>query len=1353
MNTTTSAAARRAARAGQPGRFAHTLRLLALWLLLPGLALAQAPTLTALAPFIGQPGSRIALTGTNLTGTTSITFTGSAGVKTVSTGFVVVSSTRITGVLVPAGAQTGPVRATTGSGTSAVSGAVVFARATSLATGYNHTVAVRADGTLWAWGSDSDGQLGKGANTTVTPDDRPAQIGTATTWASAAAGELHTVAVRTDGTLWAWGSNANGRLGKGANPTVTPDDRPAQIGTATTWASVAAGGAHTMAVRADGSLYTWGSNFYGQLGQGNSGTANDLSSPTRVGTGNGWASVSAGQFHSVAVQANGSLWAWGLNFDGQLGLSDSGNMTDRNVPTLVPGATNWVSAAAGSGHTVAVRADGTLWAWGNNDFGQLGNGGATPNTPTQVGTATTWASAAAGDVHTVAVRADGTLWAWGSNSDGQLGDGSTTQRNAPTQVGTANSWLRAAAGSAHSAGEQTCQANWAWGNNDFGQVGDASSAQRNAPVPVYTPPAVALLSFSPSSAGPGSTVVVTGTSLFNITSLSVNGAAVPLADITNNTNTGFSFVVPLAVPAVPTGTTNVVSSCGTASSTGFTVLPPVLTSLSLAISSVGVSLTLTGSNLTGAGAVTFSGSANNTVTTGLTVSGTGSNQTITVTVPSGAVTGTVTMTALGGPSNGLAFTVLPAMSITSTSPAANARAAAAGGPVVVTFNQPILASTAAALKVFSAQRGGLRTNGSGSTTVSGSTVRFTPTYAFRPGETVQATVTTAATSGVSLLRARVLQFTTAVSSSLGVFGGGSNPTVGSNPRSVATGDVDGDGDLDMLVSSSYFFTGTVQVRLNNGSGAFTFNQDVGVGTSPKGVVLGDVDGDGDLDFVAANDGDNTVSVRLNNGIGAFGGGSEVAVGNQPYGVALGDVDGDGDLDLLTANGGNVNVSVRLNDGSGAFGGGQDVGVGFIPQSVALGDVDGDGDLDMLAANQRSGTVSVRLNNGSGAFGGGSDVATGDPQSVALGDVDGDGDLDFVAANDGGGTVSVRLNNGSGAFGGGSDVAVGSRPYSVALGDVDGDGDLDFITANYDANTASVRLNNGSGVFGGGSDPAVGSQPISVALGDVDGDGDLDVLTANAGNATVGVRFNQNLPVLTGLSPASGAVGSSVTLTGSNLGGATAVTFSGSANNVVTTGLTVSGTGSKPDHYGAGAQRGGDRQCEREHSLWHQQRAGLCGGSARAGQHQSGHQLGGRERDHHRQRPGWGHCRNFQRQRQQHRDHRSDGERHGQHPDHHRDCAERGRDRQRDRDHGRRPEQRAGLYGSAGAAHQQHQPGGQYAGGSGERAGGGDVQPSGGGRLGGGAQGVQRPAGRAAHQWQRQHDRERQHRALRADVWL
>lgn len=453
--------------------------------------------------------------------------------------------------------------------------------------------------------------------------------------------------------------------------------------------------------------------------------------------------------------------------------------------------------------------------------------------------------------------------------------------------------------------------------------------------------------------------------------------------------------------------------------------------------------------------------------------------------------------------------------ITAITPLANTSAVAPTTPLTVSFSQPLSTGSAGALRVFSNQRGGLRSLVTPAV-VSGNTLQFRPSrYAFQPGETIQYTVTRAAASNSTRLgKAQTGQFTTAVSGTgKGNFGPGTDPAADYYPAGLAMGDVDDDGDLDILIAN-YSPAGTVSVRLNEGSGTFSGNQNVPVGSLPISVLLGDVDGDGDLDLLTANVNDisrsSTVSVRLNNGRGTFTGTQDVPVGISPASCALGDIDGDGDLDLLVPNGGNnpgsSTVSVRLNSGNGNFSGNQEVSVGSFPSSIAVGDIDGDGDLDLVVTSD---VVNVRLNDGQGSFTNSPDVSVGaHPGSVVLGDVDGNGALDLVTANLYGASVSVRLNTGTGTFTGSQDVSVGSRPTSVALGDVDSDGDLDFVAANENNGTISVRLNTSSGSFGGSQEVAMGRSTGSVTLGDVDGDGDLDLAARNGNIATISVRLNQ-----------------------------------------------------------------------------------------------------------------------------------------------------------------------------------------------------------------------------------------------------
>jgi len=229
-------------------------------------------------------------------------------------------------------------------------------------------VAIRTDGTLWAWGNNSHGQLGDG---TTTQRNAPVRIGSDSNWASVSAGWQHTLAVRTDGTLWAWGNNADDwRLGAVWDGDMTYTTTPIQVGTDSNWASVSAGGRHTVAVRTDGSLWTWGFNQFGQLGDG---TTVGRFAPVRIGTDNNWASVSAGDSHTVAIRMDGSLWAWGGNGQGRLG---DGTTTSRASPVRVMTLAGWVPASisAGSSFGTTVGRDGTIFAWGWNGQGGLGDG-------------------------------------------------------------------------------------------------------------------------------------------------------------------------------------------------------------------------------------------------------------------------------------------------------------------------------------------------------------------------------------------------------------------------------------------------------------------------------------------------------------------------------------------------------------------------------------------------------------------------------------------------------------------------------------------------------------------------------------------------------------------------------------------------------------------------------------------------------------------------------------------------------------------------------------------------------------------------------------------------------------------
>ncbi|MEW6556881.1 MAG: hypothetical protein AB1349_05935 [Elusimicrobiota bacterium] len=340
-----------------------------------------------------------------------------------------------------------------------------------------HTIAIKSDGTLWAWGYNGYGELGLGYTTQRTT---PTQVGTASNWSSVSCGVFHTIAIKTDGTLWAWGDNEYGQLGLGDT---TDRWTPTQVGTASNWSSVSGGEYHTIAIKTDGTLWAWGYNNYGQLGLGDT---TNRTTPIQVGTLTNWSSVSCGDYHTIAIKTDGTLWTWGWNYSGQLGLGDT---TNRTTPTQVGTASNWSSVSGGEYHTIAIKTDGTLWAWGGNGNGQLGLGDTTDrNTPTPVGTLTNWSSVSCGWDHTIAIKSDGTLWAWGGNDWGQLGLGDTTNRTTPTQVGTASNWSSVSGGEYHTIAIKTDGTLWAWGRNDNGQLGLGDTTNRSTPTCVNTPP-------------------------------------------------------------------------------------------------------------------------------------------------------------------------------------------------------------------------------------------------------------------------------------------------------------------------------------------------------------------------------------------------------------------------------------------------------------------------------------------------------------------------------------------------------------------------------------------------------------------------------------------------------------------------------------------------------------------------------------------------------------------------------------------------------------------------------------------------------------------------------------------------
>lgn len=437
----------------------------------------------------------------------------------------------------------------------------------SVSTGWHNSFAVKTDGTLWAWGEPRWRLLAKSESTAIVTAPKQADsstdwrfvavgsndiaalktdnslwtlgdyqgelemLGYDVDWSSVSIGGNHLLAIKNDGTLWAAGDNSYGQLGTGHTRTDYPHycaveiiscgTKLAQIGTESDWKGVAAGSGHSVAVKRNGAIFTWGDNILGQLGNGQAGSRAQRDTPTHVGGENDWKDVgtgftpyspgiSSGGMHqttgyTIALKNDGTLWAWGGNDYGQLG---DGTRIHRSLPAQIGADTDWSKLAVGARHSLAIKNDGSLWSWGDGTgtgYGlpyesappkptRIGSdadwaiiaagslqsaaiktngtlwawgfslvGGSVASAPTQIGFDTTWTHVALGGSHAVALKSDGTLWTWGWNYNGQLGDGTTIDRNEPTQIGTDHDWTAAEAGGNITVGLKKDGTLWAWG--------------------------------------------------------------------------------------------------------------------------------------------------------------------------------------------------------------------------------------------------------------------------------------------------------------------------------------------------------------------------------------------------------------------------------------------------------------------------------------------------------------------------------------------------------------------------------------------------------------------------------------------------------------------------------------------------------------------------------------------------------------------------------------------------------------------------------------------------------------------------------------------------------------------------
>ncbi len=338
------------------------------------------------------------------------------------------------------------------------------------------------------------------------------------------------------------------------------------------------------------------------------------------------------------------------------------------------------------------------------------------------------------------------------------------------------------------------------------------------------------------------------------------------------------------------------------------------------------------------------------------------------------------------------------------------------------------------------------------------------------------------------------------------------------PMSVASGDVNGDGIVDMVTANS---TGKASLLLGQGDGSFIAQTPVTMGSGSRSVLLTDVNADGALDLITANTSTlvNTVSVRLGNGLGAFLVKNDFATGTGTWKVVAGDFNGDSKIDLATINNSANTVSLLLGNGDGSFQSKTDVTVGTAPRGLAVADVNNDGKLDLITANYSANTVSVLLGVGNGMFSSKTDFTVGTaPRAVAIADVNNDGKLDLATANSTDNTFSLLFGIGNGGFSPKKDYSVGKTPVDLVFADIDHDSDSDLVICNSGDATISIMINNGAGSFSGPISFTTGALPYGLTVMDANADGQPDVATANFSAKNVSVLLNAlTLATTTGLS--------------------------------------------------------------------------------------------------------------------------------------------------------------------------------------------------------------------------------------------
>ena len=355
-----------------------------------------------------------------------------------------------------------------------------------------HSTVLKKDGKIWAWGDNDSrgfgGQLGDGSTVDSAVPVQTTQATELIAVTAIAAGELHTVALKFDGTVWTWGNNERDQLGNGTSGTVNYEDSPVQIPDPADSSKpfsdvvqIASGVEHSLTLKSDDTVWAWGANPDGQLGNG---TQDDSDIPVQVSGLSNVVALTGGVSHSVALDSDGDVWIWGHGVEGQLGDNSTTSVTTPQKVAALDAETI-VAIVAGGWHTLALEDNGDLWIWGDNATGQIGNGATGPDVLLPFNLLSSVTAISAGEFHSIALMSDGTLNSWGLNEVGQLGDNnSPTNSNVPVAVSGLTDVTAISAGSDHNLAQKSDGTLWAWGDNSDGQLGDGTTTNSDVPVQV-----------------------------------------------------------------------------------------------------------------------------------------------------------------------------------------------------------------------------------------------------------------------------------------------------------------------------------------------------------------------------------------------------------------------------------------------------------------------------------------------------------------------------------------------------------------------------------------------------------------------------------------------------------------------------------------------------------------------------------------------------------------------------------------------------------------------------------------------------------------------------------------------------